>query len=128
MQYVKYNSGVVFEWDDTIAVGTLIRTYYQGYWLLTNIEFQEPRVRNLEGTIFDSYPVEWSNKELYPEVPILHFVQVLREDGTKSKKDKKSCSACHCSRVTVGMASAKMAEEINTAKTKYAAILNYLEP
>jgi len=128
MQFIRYSNGHILEWDDTISVGTLIRTRFQGYWILTEIEFTKPkpRVPSLKGTIFDTYPIEWSNKDLNEDVPIFHFTQVLRADGTKSKANTKNCHACYCSRVTEEEAMDHMAREILTARDKYAAILNYL--
>jgi hypothetical protein len=128
MAYIRYSNGNILEWDETLSVGELIRTRYQGYWILTGIEFTspKPRVESLKGTIFDNYAIEWSNKVLYEDVPIFHFVQVLKEDGTKSKSAKKTCHACYCSRVTEAEAMDQMAHEILAARDKYAAILNYL--
>jgi hypothetical protein len=128
MAYIRYSNGNILEWDETISVGTLIRTYYKGYWVLTGIEFPlpKPRVPSLAGTIFDNYAIEWSNKDLYEDVPIFQFTQVLKEDGTKSKNIVKSCSAYYCSRVTEPEAMDLMAREILAARDKYAAILNYL--
>jgi len=103
MQYVKANTGVVLEWDDTITVGTLIRTYYSGYWVLTGIEIKDEKPRNpkLLDTVFDTYLIEWSDKDLYPTCPIFHFTQMLKEDGSPSKRNTKSCSASYCHRVTI---------------------------
>lgn len=128
MQYVQYSNGVRLEWDDTISVGTLIRTRHQGYWVLTAIEYLPEPSRNpwLAGSPFDVYPIEWSNKELYGTCPIFHMTQVLREDGTKSKAIKKSCSAKYCSRVTAADAFEMMEHEIRTAREKYNAILPFL--
>ena len=128
MAYIRYSNGYILEWDDTLTVGELIRTRFQGYWILTGIEFTtpKPRVESLKGTIFDNYPIEWSHKELYEDVPIFHFAQVLKDDGTKSKAIKKSCHACYCKRFVVGDASAQLASETQMARAKYEAILNYL--
>lgn len=128
MQYVKYSNGCILEWDDTISVGELIHTCYKGYWILSRIEFKtpKPRVPSLKGTIFDNYPIEWSNKELYEDVPIFHFTQVLRDDGTRSKSNTKSCHACYCSRVTRQQVYDQYHTETRIAAEKQLALLNFL--
>lgn len=128
MEHIRYNNGVLLEWDETISVGTLIRTYYKGYWILTSIEFTtpKPRVESLKGTIFDNYPIEWSNKDLYEDVPIFHFTQVLKEDGMRSKSNTKKCSACYCSRVTRQEVYDQYDTETRAATDKQASILNFL--
>jgi hypothetical protein len=130
MEYIRYSNGNILEWDETISVGTLIRTYYKGYWVLHEIEFTaaKPRVESLKGTIFDNYAIEWSNKDLYEDVPVFHFTQVLKADGTKSKNITKSCPACYCSRVTEPEAMDLMAREILAARDKYAAIYPFVAP
>jgi hypothetical protein len=130
MEYIKYSNGNILSWDETISVGTLIRTYYKGYWVLHNIEFPtpKPRVESLKGSIFDTYAIEWSNKDLYEDVPIFHFTQVLRFDGSPSKNITKSCSACYCSRMTEELAMEQMASEILAARDKYAAIYPFVKP
>jgi len=128
MEYIRYSNGNILEWDETISVGELIRTYYKGYWILTGIEFTtpKPRVESLKGTIFDNYAIEWSNKDLYEDVPIFHFTQVLKEDGTKSKANTKQCHACYCSRVTRQEVFDQYHAETRAAVDKQLAILNFL--
>ena len=128
MQYIRYSNGYILEWDDTISVGELIRTRSQGYWILMRIEFTtpKPRIESLKGTIFDNYPIEWSNKELYEDVPIFHVTQVLKADGTPSKANTKSCHACYCSRVTRQEVYDQYHAEMRAAVDKQLAILNFL--
>ena len=127
MTYIKFSNGVVREWDETISVGTLIRTYNDGYHILENIEFPDPKPRNpeLAGTIFDNWPVEFSDPSIQAE-PIFHYVKVLKGDGTKSKAVRGKCAAGYCSRVTEPEAMDAMAREVLAARDKDAAILQFL--
>lgn len=129
MTYIKYSSGVVREWDETITVGTLIRTYNDGYHILENIEFPDPKPRNpaLLGTVFDVWPIEFSDPSIQAE-PIFHYVKVLKGDGTKSKAIRGSCAAGYCSRVTEKEAMDQLATEILAAHDKYAALYQFLKP
>lgn len=130
MAYIKYNTGVVLEWDETISIGTLIRTYYSGYWVLTRIEFlsERERISGLEGNIDHSFPIEWSDKSLYETCPNFHMTQVLRKDGSASKANTKSCSAFYCSRVSDESAGAQMVTEVLAAHRKYDAIKQFVDP
>lgn len=58
-----------------IPVGSLISTYFKGYYVLTRIDFQED-----------------------PEAPIFYFVEVPK--NTKRKVKELSCSSHWCHLVT----------------------------
>lgn len=127
MAYVLYSNGVRSEWDETLSVGTLIRTYYSGYWILENIEFREPSGRNpsFAGSIFDVYPVEWSHEDM-KMTPVFHFCQVLNDDGKPTKKNRKSCDASYCRKIDNAYAASQAAAEHALADAKLAAIASFL--
>lgn len=127
MAFILYSSGVRLEWDENVSIGSLIRTYYSGYWILERIEFQEMRSRiaALEGTKFDSYAIEWSHEDM-KEVPIYHFVQVLNDDGKPTRKNRKSCAASYCRRITKDYMESQAQAEHDLADAKAAAITQFL--
>lgn len=127
MAWVKMNSGHVYEWDDSIAVGSLITAYHQGYHVLERIEFVDPKPRNpnLLGSIFDNFVVEYSD-DLMREIPIFHYCQVLRANGLPGKALRRSCSAMYCQLVTSEVALKQRNDEIEAANTKFNNIFKYL--
>jgi hypothetical protein len=127
MAYVKYSNGVRCEWDENISVGTLIRTYYSGYWILERIKFREPHSRDpaLKKTIFDIELVEWSHDDM-KAVPIFHFCQVLNDDGKPTKKNRKMCDASYCVKVDRAYMKSQAAREHALADAKAIAIAAFL--
>lgn len=121
MAYVKFENGVVLDWDETISVGTLIRTYYDGYHILERIEFNDKAAEHTS-----CKAVEWSNKEAYSYPPSFHFVKVLKGDGTPSKALRKHCNAHYCSRVTLDQVKASWFKEVDEAKAKFNAVISFL--
>lgn len=120
MAFVKFDNGVVLDWDETISVGMLLRTYYSGYHILERIEFvAEPKGSSCKA-------VEWSDKEAYPYPPSFHLVKVLKDDGTPSKAIRKHCCAYYCSRVTKDEVQALLRKEIDTAEAKFNAVSSFL--
>lgn len=124
MQYILYSNGVRLEWDDTITVGELIRTYNDGYHILTKIEFRdEDEERDNSG--LNITVVERSSDD-YGATPIFHYVKVLKSDGTKSKSITSECDASYCSRVTLDEVIQQYHDEVKVAKNKLNALRNYL--
>lgn len=122
MAFVKFQNGVTLTWDDTISVGTLIRTYNSGYHILHGIQFRD------EPKGYTTPAVEWSDKEAYPMSPLFHYTKVLKDDGTKSKAIVGVCDASYCSRVTEKVAANQLATEILAARDKYAALQSFIDP
>ena len=127
MAFVKYSNGVKLEWDENISVGTLIRTYYSGYWILESIEFREPHVPNpqLKGSIFHNTLVEWSHHDMKAS-PIFHFCQVLNNNGQPTKKNRKSCDASYCVKIDHAWMKSQATQEHALADAKAAAIASFL--
>lgn len=126
MAHVLYSSGVKLEWDENLSVGSLIRTYHAGYWILERIEFREERKAPQHADpMWHPVPVEWSHDDM-KEVPIYHSCQVLRDDGTPSKKARKSCAASYCRRITKDYMDAQLEREHTKADAKATAIAEFL--
>lgn len=127
MAFVKYSNGVKLEWDENLSVGTLIRTYYSGYWILEHIEFREAHVPDpqLQGTIFHNTLVEWSHDDMKCS-PIFHFCQVMNDNGQPTKKNRKSCDASYCMKIDRSWTESQAAREHALADAKVAAIESFL--
>jgi len=125
MAYLLYSNGVRLEWDENLSVGTLIRTYYSGYWILENIEFREPTPPRPIGDPWRTELVEWSHDDM-KEVPIFHFCQVLNNNGQPTKKNRKSCAASYCVKVDKVYMETQAAQEHALADAKAAAIATFL--
>ncbi len=78
MQEVRFDNGVVLQWDDTLKVGELITAYASGYHILTMFEFRDG------------------------STPLIHYVTVVKENGDRVKKPgtPKVCDASYVRRVT----------------------------
>ncbi len=124
MAYVKYSNGVINEWDDNLTVGTLIRTYYSGYWILERIEFREPITRP-QNDPWRIELVEWSHDDM-KNSPVFHFVQVLNDNGEPTKKNRKSCDASYCVKVDRAYMESQAQREHALADSKAAAIATFL--
>lgn len=127
MAYVKFNNGVVLEWDETLTVGELITTYNDGYHILTNIDFRDPPPRKpeLKDTVFDTWPIEWSDGAMRYS-PIFHYTKVLKGNGERSKALNGSCDASYCKRVTHARADVEYEDAVLAAKRKLLAIRDFL--
>lgn len=123
MAYVTFSNGVILQWDETLTVGTLIRTYYAGYWILERIEFRDA-VKVPEDS---EYPraVQWSHDDMR-QSPLFHFCQVLNDDGKPSKMNRKCCDASFCHRVDKIWTALQVAREHDLADSKAAAIASFL--
>ena len=125
MAFVKYSNGVKLEWDENLSVGTLIRTYYRGYWILERIEFREPITPCPIGDSWRLELVEWSHDDM-KNSPIFHFCQVLNDDGKTTKKNRKCCDASYCVKVDRSYVESQAAREHALADAKAAAIASFL--
>ena len=127
MAFIKDSNGNHFEWDEHLTVGTLIRTYYSGYWILERIEFRDPdpRAPGLKDSIFDIWPIEWSHDDM-KNTPIFHFCQVLNDRGEPTKKNRKSCDASYCRRINLEYVEIQAAAEHALAASKAVAIAQFL--
>ena len=127
MAFLQYSNGVRLEWDETLSPGALIRTYYKGYFVLEGIEFvDEPDANTRFARESYNISLESYSHEDMKECPIFHFVQVLKEDGTKSKVLRKSCSAAYCTRVTKDEVVQQFKAESHQAAMKSLAIQSFL--
>lgn len=126
MAYIKYSNGVVNTWDENLAVGTLIRTYYSGYWILERIEFREPtpRPKNADPRWYPEL-VEWSHEDMKAS-PVFHFVQVLNDKGEETKKNRKCCCASYCRKIDSEYIDNQHKSEFLAMNAKKAALLKFV--
>jgi hypothetical protein len=104
MQQIHCPNGLVLEWDDTLEVGELITAHDAGYHIVTGFEFRDGHA------------------------PLINYVMVVRDDGTKVKKPgvTRTCDATFCRRVTTEGVHAMYRLEQNSAANKRENLLNYL--
>lgn len=104
MQKVVYENGVVLYWDDTLQVGELITAHDDGYHLLTGFDYREGAT------------------------PLIHYVMVVKPDGTKVKKPgvTRRCDAFYVRRVTKEDIESTYRSESSTASLKRANLLNFM--
>ncbi len=127
MAFLQYSNGVRLEWDETLSPGVLIRTYYSGYFILERIEFvTEPNENTKYAREHYNIALDSFSHEDMKECPIFHFVQVLKADGTKSKANRKNCSASYCSRVTKDEIIQQFQAETHAAAVKSLALQRFL--
>lgn len=85
-------------YDESITVGSLIRTYHKGYHILTRIKFRDE------------------------QNPLFHYQKVLNENGTKAKSKEQHCDAIWCSIVT----HQDLIDEQEALDRKHAAIKDFI--
>lgn len=103
MEKVVYPNGTVLYWDSTLTVGELITAYASGYHILTGFEFRDGAT------------------------PIVHYVTVIRADGTKVKKPgaTRACDAAFVRRVTKEDIQKIYDAEVNAAIAKRDNLLEF---
>lgn len=98
MKIVTQPNGHSTQYDDTLQVGDLVRTYNVGYHAITNIE---------ERTGYN---------------PLIHYVKVFNSDGTKSRRLHNKCDAAYVRAARTGLEIA-----IQLAQDKVDALTNILK-
>jgi hypothetical protein len=98
MTSVTYPNGYVAQYDETIQIGDLVKTYNKGYHTITDIEHRPQRT------------------------PLFSYVKMYNDDGTRAKKLKS-----HCDGVYICRAETHINNEITTARQTISALEAILE-
>ena len=76
MKEIRYANGSVLQYDDTIVVGDLIKTYHAGIHRVVSIETRKK------------------------EAPLYHYEIIYDLEGKPSKKVKNCCCASYCLKIS----------------------------
>lgn len=118
MAFIKFKSGYVSQWDDTIKIGELITTYNDGYHILVSINYREPPDKD-DVVECDPPDIKYA--------PIFVYRKVMKSDGTLvTRNTEQSCDASYCRRVTRESAHAAFADAVKRESVKLDNILKYL--